>query len=99
MIQYDLDDPEDSVANYLILSLQTEQITPKPLVVDNSSRDCDCENRWIICPEKRGRLRLDGCAGGGRHGGLQPDLPAAAAGAGRGLRPVRALRQGLETRA
>ena len=36
MIQYDLDDLEDSVANYLILSLQTEQITPKPLVEDNT---------------------------------------------------------------
>ena len=29
MIQYDLDDEEDNVANYLILSLQTEQIVPQ----------------------------------------------------------------------
>ena len=29
MIKYDLDDEEDNVANYLILSLQTEQIIPQ----------------------------------------------------------------------
>ena len=29
MIQYDLDDEEDNVANYLILSLQTEKIIPQ----------------------------------------------------------------------
>ncbi len=29
MIKYDLDDEEDNVANYLILSLQTEQIVPQ----------------------------------------------------------------------
>ena len=29
MIKYDLDDEEDNVANYLILSLQPEQIVPQ----------------------------------------------------------------------
>ena len=32
MIQYGLDDAEDNVANYLILSLQTEQIVPQLMV-------------------------------------------------------------------
>ena len=52
------------------------------------------KSKWQLSENPRW-LRLDGCAGGGRYGGPQPDLPAAAAGAGRGLRPVCAIRQVL----
>ena len=37
LIQYGLDDAEDNVANYLILSLQSEQIKPKLKVINRMS--------------------------------------------------------------
>lgn len=37
LMQYGLDDAEDNIANYLILSLQSEQIKPKLEVIHRMS--------------------------------------------------------------